>query len=165
MNDDTATRSKSVGLDPTQTNGTSIWVCPEINNGLASYNAILTTPPQWQIGYQYLGGVSNWNNLQGAFASLSPTKLGSASPSWVLAAEDILYDGTAWTKNHRRPGTSYPDDGNQLHVDGSDTWVKIERLYQVTTYDTATHLWYFYQDDLSTIPAAQLALLKWKPVP
>src|SRR5437879_3936211 len=28
LNDDTATRSKSVGLDPTQTNTTSIWVCP-----------------------------------------------------------------------------------------------------------------------------------------
>ena len=52
LNDDTATESKSVGLDPTQTNNASIWVCPEENKGLASYNST-TTPPQWQIGYQY----------------------------------------------------------------------------------------------------------------
>jgi len=59
----------------------------------------------------------------------------------------------------------YPAGGNHLLVDGSVSWVKVEKLYQITTYDTATRLWYFYQDDLSTIPAAQLAALKWKPVP
>src|SRR6516164_7768970 len=62
MNDDSATESKSVGLDPTQTNTPSIWVCPELNNGLASLNTG-TSPFQWQIGYQYLGSVSNWVNL------------------------------------------------------------------------------------------------------
>src|ERR1700742_2799168 len=36
LNDDTATESKEVGLNATQTNSSSIWVCPEINNGLAS---------------------------------------------------------------------------------------------------------------------------------
>ena len=55
LDDDTATESKSVGLDPTQTNNASIWVCPEKNGGLASLNTT-TTPYQWQIGYQYLGG-------------------------------------------------------------------------------------------------------------
>jgi prepilin-type N-terminal cleavage/methylation domain-containing protein len=164
LNDDTATESKSVNLDPTQTNSSSIWVCPELNHGLASYNNT-TTPPQWQIGYQYLGGVSNWFNLQGSFAALSPLRLGTASPSWVLAAEDIMYNGSSWSANHKRAGTAYPDGGNHLLVDGSVSWIKIERLYQVTTYDTSDHLWYFYQADLSTIPATQLALLKWKPAP
>jgi prepilin-type N-terminal cleavage/methylation domain-containing protein len=166
LNDDSATESKSVGLDPTQTNSSSIWVCPELNKGLASYNAT-TTPPQWQIGYQYLGGVTNWDNTQGTFGSLSPVKLTISTPSWVLAAEDILYDATttSWTANHRRHGAAYPDGGNHLLVDGSVSWIKVERLYEVTTYDTTGHLWYFYQDDLSTIPAAQLALLKWKSVP
>jgi hypothetical protein len=36
-------------------------------------------------------------------------------------------------------------------------------MYEITTYDTSERLWYFYQDDLSTIPAAQLAALKFKP--
>src|SRR5260221_4706151 len=116
LNDDSATESKSVGLDPTQTNIPSIWVCPELNKGLASYNSS-TTPPQWQIGYQFLGGVTLWNNTQGTFESLSPVKTGTARPGWVLAAEDIYYNGTAWTANHKRHGAAYPDGGNQLHAD------------------------------------------------
>jgi hypothetical protein len=114
-----------------------------------------------------LGGVTNWFNNQGSFLSCSPIKLGSSKPSWVLAAEDILYDPTtaAWTANHRRPGAGYPDGGNHLLVDGSVSWIKIERMYEVTTYSLTDHLWYFYQDDFSTIQPAQLALLKWKPKP
>lgn len=122
-----------------------------------------TVPYQWNIGYQYLGGVTLWNNSQGTFPSLSPVKLGNSKPAWVLAAEDIVYNGTTWSANHRRHGTAFPDGGNTLLVDGSVSWVKVEKMYQVTTYDTAAHLWYFYQEDLSTFPAAQLAALKFKP--
>jgi prepilin-type N-terminal cleavage/methylation domain-containing protein len=164
LNDDSATRSKTVGLDPTQTNSTSIWVCPEENDGLASYNSG-TSPPQWQIGYQYLGGVTEWYNSQGTFASLSPVKLSAAKSGWVLAAEDIVYNGTAWSKPHRRPGASFPDGGNRLLADASAGWIKVEKMYQVTTYDIAGHKWYFYQDDLSAIPAGQLAQLKFTPAP
>jgi prepilin-type N-terminal cleavage/methylation domain-containing protein len=162
LNDDTATRSKDVGLDPTRTNSASIWVCPELNNGLASYNPS-TSPPQWQIGYQYLGGVTNWYNAQGSFPSLSPVKLSRAKSRWVMATEDIVYNGTTWSANHRRPKSAFPDGGNELVADGSVSWVKIELMYQITTYDTAAHQWYFYQDDLSSIPAAQLSQLKWHP--
>jgi prepilin-type N-terminal cleavage/methylation domain-containing protein len=162
LNDDSATESKSVGLDPTKTNIPSIWVCPELNKGLASYNAT-TTPPQWQIGYQYLGGVTLWDNSQGAFPSLSPVKVSTAKPGWVLAAEDIVFNGATWSAVHTRHGARYPDGGNDLLTDGSVSWVKVEKMYEVTTYDTAGHQWYFYQDDLSTIPAAKLAALKFKP--
>jgi prepilin-type N-terminal cleavage/methylation domain-containing protein len=162
LNDDSATRSKSVGLDPTQTNTTSIWVCPETRNGLAGYTST-TTPPQWQIGYQYLGGVVQWFNIRGTFKSLSPVKLASSKPGWVLAAEDIYYDGTQWSSVHRRPGTSHPDGGNHLLADGSVSWVKVEQMYQITTYNTVSRLWYFYQQDLSTIPAGQLAGLRFAP--
>jgi prepilin-type N-terminal cleavage/methylation domain-containing protein len=166
LNDDSATRSKSVGLDPTLTNTPSIWVCPEVNNGLASYNPG-PVPPQWQIGYQYLGGIgiTNWNNAQGLFPSLSTVKLTVAKPGWVVAAEDIVYDSTTltWSTMHRRIGTKYPDGGNHLLADGSVSWVKVERTYEITTYDTTDHLWYFYQEDLSTIPPALLNLLKFKP--
>jgi hypothetical protein len=163
LNDDTATESKEVGLNATQTNSASIWVCPEINNGLASYNPS-TTPPQWMIGYQYLGGVTNWFNTQGSFRSLSPVKLSQSKATWVLASEDIVYNGATWSTAHRRAKSAFPDGGNELVADASVSWVKIERMYQVTTYDTAARLWYFYQDDLSdSIPAAQLAQLKWHP--
>jgi prepilin-type N-terminal cleavage/methylation domain-containing protein len=162
LNDDSATRSKSVGLDPTLTNVPVCWVCPEYNKGVATYNAA-TTPPQWQIGYQYLGGVLQWYNSQGTFTSLSPIKLSNAKPSWVLAAEDVMYNGATWSTVHRRPGAQYPDGGNHLLADSSVYWVKVERMYQITTYDTAAHLWYFYQEDLSTIPNTQLQALKFKP--
>jgi prepilin-type N-terminal cleavage/methylation domain-containing protein len=162
INDDSATRSKSVGLDPTQTNTTCIWVCPEVSHGLASYNSG-TTPPQWQIGYQYLGGVTKWFNAQGSFDSRSPVKLSTARPTWVLAAEDIMYNGSTWTTMHRRLGTTYPDGGNHLFADASVAWIKVEKLYQVTTYDVSDHLWYFFQDDLSSIPASQQSSLKFTP--
>src|SRR5690348_13197764 len=162
LNDDSATESKEVGLDPTQTNSASIWVCPEINSGLASLNTT-TTPQQWQIGYQYLGGVTNWYNAQGTFPSRSPIKLSRSQARWVLASEDIFFDGSKWSANHRRPKSGFPDGGNELTADGSVGWVKIERMYEITTYDTATRLWYFYQDDLSTIPPSQLAQLAFRP--
>ena len=164
LNDDTATESKSVNLDPTRTNSPSIWCCPEYNNGLPGYSSS-TTPPQWQIGYQYLGGVTNWANLQGSFGSLSPVKMSTAKPGWVLAAEDIVYlaDNTppAWQKIHIRHGTQFPDGGNELTVDGSVHWIKVENMYEITTYKTSARLWYFFQDDLSSIPAAMLANLKF----
>jgi prepilin-type N-terminal cleavage/methylation domain-containing protein len=162
LNDDSATESKAVGLDPTMTNRPSIWVCPEENGGLASYNPnTASPPPQWQIGYQYLGGVTLWFNSAGQFPSLSPVKLGNAKPGWVLAAEDVMYNGATWTTVHKRAHTSMPDGGNQLQADGSVNWVKIEKMYRITTYDTTGHLWYFYQDDLSSIPPATLATLKF----
>jgi len=41
LNDDTATQSKAVGLDPTKTTTPSSWVCPEINN---DWPAIIQLP-------------------------------------------------------------------------------------------------------------------------
>jgi len=160
LNDDTATESKSVQLDVTQTNSQSIWVCPEENGGLASYNPG-PVPPQWQIGYQYLGGVTNWYNSAGSFTALSPVKLGNAKPSWVLAAEDVMNSSTGWSGVHPRSHAKHPDGGNTLDADGSVIWYKIEMMYRITTYDVTDHIWYFYQDDLSSIPAATQAALKY----
>jgi len=135
---------------------------------LASVGGNPTT--QWQVGYQYLGGVTNWVNVQGTFRSLSPVKLSNAKSSWVLAAEDLRFDTTTkqWndgTPPHKRRGTAYSDGGNTLTTDGSVNWIKVEKMYEITTYNTSTRLWYFYQDDLSSIPAAMQASLKFKPVP
>ena len=163
LNDDTATQSKSVGLDPSHTNNPSVWACPEINGGLTSYNASATPLPQWQIGYQYLGGVTNWVNTAGSFASLSPIKLGNAKPVWALATEDVvnLADSGTWQQVHIRRGTARPDGGSELFCDGSVSWYKIDTMYRITTYSTTTRIWYFYQDDFSSIPAATLASLKY----
>jgi prepilin-type N-terminal cleavage/methylation domain-containing protein len=172
LNLDAVTGGASVGLIVDATNSPSIWVCPEINNGLVVYNPTPggSSPPQWECGYQYLGGVTNWINAAGTFASLSPIKLGTAKTGWTMAAEDIFKDitsGTAqWTTPygppHRRGGTVFSDGGNYLSVDGSVHWTKIENMYEITTYDQTKRLWYFYQEDLSSIPPNKLVLLKWK---
>jgi hypothetical protein len=48
-------------------------------------------------------------------------------------------------------------------ADASVSWVKVEQMFEITTYSTSTRLWYFYQDDLSSSPPAQLTALKWHP--
>ena len=167
--------SKEVNLDASNTNSQSIWVCPEVSAGggyppgipYFNPNVIGNPTTQWQVGYQYLGGVTNWNNtIYNLVPSWSPVKLGNSKPTWVLAAEDIRYDtsGTGWNDGappHRRRGTAYSDGGNTLTVDGSVHWIKVENMKMITTYNTQTRLWFFYQEDLpsSITPSA------FKPIP
>ena len=172
LNTNEIASSKEVNLDASRTNAPSIWVCPEVSAaagyppGWPYFNPSVggTPPVQWQVGYQYLGGATNWQNAQGVFPSLSPVRMGLAKSRWVLAAEDICYlDNSTWTANHRRGKSAFPDGGNHLTADGAVAWVKIENTFEITTYSTSTRLWYFYQDDLTSIPPGQLALLKWHP--
>jgi len=170
LNQDSVTASKGVDLSAASTNTPSIWVCPEYTTqgasepGVVSYNST-TSPPQFQIGYEYLGGITLWNNTQGTFTSLSPRKLGQSKANWALASEDIWYSGTAWAQVHWRGGSKFPAGGNTLLVDGSASWGRVEQTFEITTYNTTDHLWYWFQQDLSTIPNNKLVLLKWKPLP
>jgi prepilin-type N-terminal cleavage/methylation domain-containing protein len=166
---------KDAYLDVTQTNTESVWNCPSLGAGSTFYNA---ANQQWQIGYQYLGGVYWWYNVANStgIASRSPIKLGNSKPSWALAVDLIcknpgLSSGNKWADAaypikrvaHQRPNAPFPDGGNHLTVDGSVSWVKWENLLQITTFDTSTRLFYFYQDDLGSIPAPTLSLLKPTP--
>jgi prepilin-type N-terminal cleavage/methylation domain-containing protein len=181
LNTNEVATAKEVNLDASKTNTPSIWVCPEVSAatgyppGLPYFNPSVggNPPVQWQVGYQYLGGVTGWANLAGTFSpSASPVKLGLAKPSWVLAAEDIRYDTTTGLWNdgappHQRHGTKYSDGGNTLTSDGAVSWIKIERMYEITTYDLQTRLWYFYQDDISPIPVGVQSTVgfKWVSAP
>jgi len=169
---------KSVDLDPTQTNTASIWECPSLGLGSVIYNGT-TDPPQWNIGYQYLGGIFWWYNVaySSGIPSASPTKLSNAKPSWVLAADlvcknpsvasgknpwaDVVYPLVAVA--HQRPNALHPDGANHLTMDGSVHWIKWENLLQINTFDASTRLFYFYQDDLGSINSANLTYLKIKP--
>ena len=166
LNNTGATRSQTIGLDPTMTNsaGAKAWSCPQMNGGSAFFNS---TANQWQIGYQYLGGVDRWYNMAGKFSpSLSPVKLASAKPGWTLMADDIFYsDANVWSQQHKRSGAAYPDGGNHLQADASAHWVKIEKTYQITTFSVSTRKLYFYQEDLSIFNPANLSMLKWRPNP
>jgi prepilin-type N-terminal cleavage/methylation domain-containing protein len=172
--------SKGVYLDATQTNTPSVWACPSLGANSVAYNST-TTPPQWQVGYQYFGGIYWWYNLatgsslSAGIASASPTKLSNARPSWALAADIVCKNpgaaGNPWADvtsplnlvSHQRPHAQYPDGANHVTVDGSVNWIKWEKLLQITTFDTGSRLFYFYQDDLSPINPANLSALKIQP--
>ena len=84
--------AKTVNLDATQTNAASVWCCPDLLSYGTSYNANPggTGGPQWQIGYQYFGGIYWWHNsYYNYIQSASPTKLSNAKPDWALAADLI----------------------------------------------------------------------------
>jgi len=175
INSPQAGMAKEVNLDPTLTNNPSIWACPSLGQGSVSYNST-TTPPQWNVGYQYFGGIYWWYNVANTagIESASPTKLSRAKASWVLAADLVCKDGTApgnpWAiasgngrVAHQRPRAAYPDGANHLTVDGSVNWIKWERLLQLTTFDTSSRLFYHFQEDLGKINRPDVPYLKVRP--
>jgi prepilin-type N-terminal cleavage/methylation domain-containing protein len=172
--------AKDINLNVTQTNTASVWCCPDLADYGTYYNP---TPgggggPQWQIGYQYFGGISWWySHFYSAVNSASPVKLGNSKPTWVLAADIICYctrNGTTpnpWGQSttppgtinglvaHQRPGARFPDGGNHLTMDGSVHWIKFENTLAITSFNPAQYIYYFYQEDLGSIPAAAIPSL------
>jgi prepilin-type N-terminal cleavage/methylation domain-containing protein len=170
--------AKDVNLDLTQTNSVSVWCCPDLLAYGTSYNANPggTGGSQWQIGYQYFGGIAWWyNKFYSGIRSASPIKLGNSKPSWALAADLICKytggTGNPWgastrppgSKNgpvaHERPGAQFPDGGNHLTVDGSVHWIKFEQTMAITTFWVGTYNYYFYQDDLGAMNTAVIPSL------
>ncbi len=161
INDPQAQQGTTVNLTVSITNGPTVWSCPEILPNAVSYN-LTTSPPQWQIGYEYLGGIYWWyNTITGTsgsgIPSCSPVRLVTSKPMWTLAADPVVYVPTVgWNDEgngkvpHQRPGTNHPDGGNQLAIDGSVRWVKWENLMMINTYDdtqtSSGRFFYFYQD-------------------
>ena len=177
INQPQAALSKDINLDPTQTDIATVWGCPSLGVGSVTYNGA-TTPPQWNVGYQYFGGIYWWYNVANSsgIASASPTKLSNAKASWVLAADLVcknpsVASGNPWADvtnplklvPHQRPNAQFADGSNHLTVDGSVNWIKWEKLLQITTFDTSTRLFYFFQDDLGQINPADVQYLKIKP--
>jgi len=149
-----ANGAKSVGLT-IQSNTPSIWTCPN-RNLLPNFD---TTYNQWNIGYQYFGGITTWVNQIGTFPSRSPVRLSQAAPYWALAADAICRVETGWggatpvdptnyfdMPPHRNGTSKFPPGGNQVFVDGSAQWIKIETMRQLTTWDTANRKCYFFQN-------------------
>jgi len=166
--------AKDINLDVTQTNSASVWCCPDLASYGTSYNANPggTGGPQWQIGYQYLGGVNWWYSefYSAGLKSASPIKLGNSKPSWVLAADLICKytggPGNLWGAStrgfvaHQRPNANYPDGGNHLTVDCSVHWIKFENTLAITTFEPGVYNYYFYQEDLGSINPAAVPGLK-----
>jgi prepilin-type N-terminal cleavage/methylation domain-containing protein/prepilin-type processing-associated H-X9-DG protein len=143
-----------------QTNGTaSVWNCAARPSIYPMYE------PQYQqyvIGYQYFGGITNWNfpgrGLIGR--SWSPVKISTSRPHWALAADSVIKTTQPWgvfdpsadrdifygVPPHRNPGSGRPAGGNQLYVDGHVDWVKAQRLRFFHSWNTTGRLCYWYQD-------------------
>ena len=81
-----------------ETNKMSVWTCPNRPN-LPIYEPAY---PQWVIGYQYFGGVTNWTNPGGPFSPRSPVKLSTAQPQWTLAGAIMKINGV-WGGVDRLP--------------------------------------------------------------
>ena len=148
-----------------QSNMHSVWSCAN-RPGLPLYEPAY---PQWVIGYQYFGGITNWHNPAGTFPSRSPVKLGTAKPGWALAADSVMKINGSWGGQDPDPARQFvyanmpqhtgakskvPVWGNMLYIDGSAYWIKFQRMYYLTTWGsvnnaaTDNRVAYFYQDDL-----------------
>ena len=144
---------KTLGIDVTQTNGNSIWTCPN-RPGYPIYNAANT---QYVMGYQYYGGFITWDNSAGTGAAASPVKTTTSKPGWMLAA-DVMAKTTAgsWspyanTPTHKDGGKTFPAGGNEVFIDGSGRWIKATQpIMFLHTWNSSSPDWYFYQDDLGS---------------
>jgi type II secretory pathway pseudopilin PulG len=141
--------AKQVGLT-TDGSATTVWVCPnrKVTATLPAqtmpYREPNGAPPpangfQWVIGYSYFGGLSTWRT----YKSLSPVKLSTSKPHWVLAADSIIkmatVDGVWYSQraatgserdrqvyNNIPPHPTSKGNGvagaNHVFVDGSAAW-------------------------------------------
>jgi len=159
INPPEAGAAATVGLT-VQTN--NIWTCPN-RPGFPTYEAEY---PQYNIGYQYFGGIKTWLTIGYDGPSRSPVKTSLSKPHWVLAADatvkvlnvwggvdrDVAYANIPPHKNPR--SGKLPAGGNQLYIDGSVEWVKAQRMYGLHTWgDPASRLGYFYQNESDFPPA------------
>jgi prepilin-type N-terminal cleavage/methylation domain-containing protein len=185
LNDPAAGAAAMVGLT-VQSNSMQVWNCPN-RPDLPQYepNPAGTGVPQWDIGYAYFGGMTNWypgpaGSTSLAFPGRSPVKLATSRPYWVLAADanvkiDISGKGLTWAGKavpvsdarhfvyaNIPPHTKGADaaGGNEVLMDGSAMWFKYEAMRHFTCWAGAfgTTYVYWYQDT-SDFRADLMALL------
>lgn len=165
LNQPDADKTSVAGLSSKTANG--CWTCPN-RPGLPNYNAAYG---QWNIGYQYFGGIKQWNNplFGGKVQSRSPVKLSTSKPYYVLAADNVMkvegkWGGTSKTETnlylnlppHRGKGMN-PIGGSHLFLDGHTEWVKVQQMYFFTTWD-ANKEGYFYQNPTDVDPKVAAVL-------
>ena len=155
---------KSINLDLKRP---SVWCCPSRVNEIDQLPLYDTSGgvgnEQWVIGYEYMGGMTNWNTPNGAKASHSPVKLGRSKPYWCLAADENVRDDQTWGHlNNNTSGQTWWDDlpphkagglmpagGNETFVDGSTQWIKYQSMYcfhKYTGNGGVSRNWFWYQE-------------------
>ncbi len=136
----------------------SVWNCADRPPKYPVYEAVPLN--QWVIGFQYFGGITNWQNPSGIFPpsgaqGYSPIKLSSSKPHWVLAADAIMKINNVWGTNDRdifegvppHAGKNHrPTGGNELFVDGSGEWIRVEKMSFFHSWTLGGRDSYFYQN-------------------
>jgi len=167
LNPPEAAAAALVGLVVNTTSNMTVWSCAN-RPGLPVYEPSF---PQWVIGYQYFGGITNWLNPSGDFPSHSPKKLSTSKPYWTLAADPIGKINGTWgglepgrefvyanMPQHRGPSSRAPEGGQQVFADGSAHWYKFETMSFFTTWNTGDRFYFFYQDPSDFEPQLLTAL-------
>jgi prepilin-type N-terminal cleavage/methylation domain-containing protein len=159
INPPEASMANVVGLNVQSNFSSTIWNCPDRPPNLPVYE-----PPgldQWVIGYQYFGGIGEWQHDFGRSAGFSPIKVGTSKPHYTLAADAVMRDGptgawgvwpagreaTLWTgipPHRNRRGA--PSGANHVYIDGSGEWVKAANLYRLHSWSPSSRVCYFFQD-------------------
>ncbi|HUA67267.1 MAG TPA: prepilin-type N-terminal cleavage/methylation domain-containing protein [Candidatus Saccharimonadales bacterium] len=163
-------------LKTNQSSLNNIWSCPE-RNYLPREDPNVST--SIAIGYQYFGGITEWQNPAGTIANPpSPVKLSTARARWCLAAEcnckamnhmtGFPANDVGWGADGYEPGqpvrvphpaktSPCPDGGNILFVDGSAKWVKFQSMYFMNSMDIKDDVRCFaYQEDWGNLTGVQL---------
>jgi len=160
-----------------------IWCCPGRPGSIDKLPYYDATAPaagpdlpagQWILGYEYMGGMTNWSTPEGDFPARSPVRLGTSKPYWVLAADEMVRDqqlgwggvvGTplyAWddVPTHRGFRSKAPAGGNEVFADGSARWIKFQNLYFFHQYQgyTGVRQFFWYQDRTDFSPDLNAAL-------
>jgi len=173
LEEQTASSTKTVGLELSSSNRVSIWTCPD-RPGLPIYQTKTAEggieTHQWILGYQYFGGITNWVNpsFPDGIPSRSPVRLAQSKPTWCLAADAVIKAGRWGAVSTYHPGPPFenmpphgksrleaPPGGNELFADGSAQWIKFEQMYFLTTWKGAldSRQAFFYQDTSDFDPA------------
>jgi prepilin-type N-terminal cleavage/methylation domain-containing protein len=157
--------ASSVGLT-VQTNGgggssvNSIWTCPN-RPGLPNLEN-----GQWNIGYQYYGGIPTWYNtaFPSGLPSYSPVKLSRSKPHWMVAGDANVKVLGAWgtvvtgdlanlysNMPAHRKGT-VPAGANEVFCDGSARWCKEMYFLHTWSSNLTDRQCFFWQDPIDFDP-------------
>jgi hypothetical protein len=141
--------------------GGTVWSCPN-RPGLPFYAG------QWNLGYQYYGGVVEWFNttFSSGTPAHSPVKLSTSKPYWMIAADaNVKFDGgavgnevwgkidpaypelTSYIPAHRKGNV--PAGENEVFCDGSAGWYKDMYYFHTWNSDMVNgKQCYFWQDPI-----------------
>ena len=168
--------AKTVGLTVSSNYTAAIWNCPARPPKYPVYEG--GSLNQWVIGYQYWGGITNWNNPSGGMGrSWSPIKLSSSKPHWCLGSDVVIRNGSnPWgvfdpaadrdifdgVPPHKKARGGMPAGANHVYADGSGSWIKADRLRFFHSWNLTGRKSYFYQD-YSDFPAIFVNQLESNP--